>query len=382
MDETLLALSSHAGDAGDAVAEIAAGIGDRALAGGLLFCSNRFDRSELARAIAAHMPAIPLVGCSSAGELTARGYDSDSLLFIGFPAEDFSLAALRFTDLDRIDVPAAQGAIRQLVATERHAHGGRDAPLHQVALVFVDGLSHREEVLTMTVQDALGEIQLIGGSSGDGLAFRETGVLHEGVFLRDAAVIALLSSRRPMHVFWSNHYAPGPAKMVITEADPESRTVYEINSAPAAAEYRRLIGMPEGPLDAHVFAAHPPMVRIGGKYHVRSIQSVNADCSLTFYCAIDTGIVLTIGEPIERIESMERLIGEVTGHVGAIDHVIGFDCVLNRLDAEQRQLTQDVSRFYEKHRILGFNTYGEQFHSVHMNQTFSGLAIGRYRSVA
>jgi len=76
------------------------------------------------------------------------------------------------------------------------------------------------------------------------------------------------------------------------------------------------------------------------------------------------------------------LIGEVTGHVGAIDHVIGFDCVLNRLDAEQRQLTQDVSRFYEKHRILGFNTYGEQFHSVHMNQTFSGLAIGRYRSVA
>ena len=52
------------------------------------------------------------------------------------------------------------------------------------------------------------------------------------------------------------------------------------------------------------------------------------------------------------------------------------------LDAEQRQLTQDVSRFYEKHRILGFNTYGEQFHSVHMNQTFSGLAIGRYRSGA
>jgi len=26
---------------------------------------------------------------------------------------------------------------------------------------------------------------------------------------------------------------------------------------------------------------------------------------------------------------------------------------------------------------VGFNTYGEQFHALHVNQTFSGLAIGR-----
>ncbi len=100
-----------------------------------------------------------------------------------------------------------------------------DEKQHQVALFFVDGLSHREELLTMTAQHALGDIQLIGGSGGDGLSFRNTPVLHDKAFHADAAVIVLLSSARPLHVFCTNFYRPGPSKMVITEADPETRTV-------------------------------------------------------------------------------------------------------------------------------------------------------------
>lgn len=229
----------------------------------------------------------------------------------------------------------------------------------------------------MTAQHALGDIKLIGGSSGDGLSFRETGVFHEGRFHTDAAVIAVLSSRRPLHVFSANHYRPGPAKMVITEADAETRTVFEINAAPAAEEYRRLTGSCETVLDAHFFAAHPPMVRTGGQSHVRSIQSANPDGSLTFYCAIDTGVVLSVGEPVDRLQKIEDLFGALRETVGEIDHIITFDCVLNRIDAENRQIAREVSNLYVDNRVLGFNTYGEQFLAAHMNQTFSGLAIGR-----
>ncbi|MCT2398770.1 FIST N-terminal domain-containing protein [Novosphingobium mangrovi (ex Huang et al. 2023)] len=374
--ERLVACTSHADDPGSAVAELVAGIAGRELAGGLLFCSQRYPRDELARELAEALPGVALVGCTSAGELTDRGYDTDSLLLIGFPASDFSMSALRFDDLDNFDPQQAQGAIRQLVAGARLDHGAA-GDLHQVAMVFVDGLSHREEILTMTAQHALGDVQLIGGSSGDDLNFAKTGVFHEGRFHEDAAVIAVLTSRRPMHVFCANHYQPGPAKMVITEADPETRTVYEINAAPASEEYRRLAGSPAEKLDVHFFAAHPPMVRTGGQYHVRSIQSANPDGSLTFYCAIDTGVVLTIGEPVDRVAWLRDLFGKVGANVGEIDHIIGFDCVLNRLDAEDRQIARALSALYVENNVLGFNTYGEQFLAAHMNQTFSGLAIGR-----
>lgn len=374
--ERLVACASRAEDPKAAVAELVAGVDGRELAGGLVFCSQRYPRDELARALAEALPGVPLVGCTSAGELTDRGYDTDSVLLIGFPASGFSMAALRFDDLDHFDPRAAQGAIRQLVAGARLDHGAAE-DLHQVALVFVDGLSHREELLTMTAQHALGDVQLIGGSSGDDLAFAETGILHGGRFHSDAAVIVVVSSRRPMHVFCANHYRPGPARMVITEADPETRTVFEINATPAAEEYRRLAGSPAETLDTHFFAAHPPMVRTGGQYHVRSIQSANPDGSLTFYCAIDTGVVLTIGEPVDRIAWLRELFADVGARVGEIDHIIGFDCVLNRIDAEDRQITRELSALYVENRVLGFNTYGEQFLAAHMNQTFSGLAIGR-----
>jgi len=119
------------------------------------------------------------------------------------------------------------------------------------------------------------------------------------------------------------------------------------------------------------------MVRAGGEYHVRSIQTANADGSLTFYGAIDEGLVLTIGDPVDRIAGMEALFADIRGAIGPVDRIIGFDCVLNRIDAEQRQIAQDVSELYRRHAVIGFNTYGEQFHALHVNQTFSGLAIGR-----
>ena len=92
-------------------------------------------------------------------------------------------------------------------ATEETRHfGGR---VNHAAIFLVDGLSHREEMLTLTLQDALGDVPLIGGSSGDGLDFRETFVLYDGAFRRDAAVIAILSTARPMTVFRAQHYRAG-----------------------------------------------------------------------------------------------------------------------------------------------------------------------------
>lgn len=373
----LVFASSHQTDPFAALADIMDQIGTVDLAGAIIFCSHRYDRDALARAINRCSEGLTVIGCTSSGEVTAAGYDQDSIAFIGFPAASFHMAAHCFDDIDHFDTEGAATAIRSLAGRAEVGARGLGPALHHVALFLVDGLSHREELLTMTVQEALGDIPLIGGSSGDGMQFHETCIFHGGRFHRDAAVVAILSSHKKMHVFRSQHYAPGPRKMVVTGAIPAERIVTEINAEPAAEEYLRLVGHPGERLDVGFFAAHPPMVRAGGEYYVRSIQSVNPDGSLTFYCAIDEGIVLTIGEPVDRIAGLTSLIEELAAQVGEIDHVIAFDCVLNRIDAERRQVARDVSQLYARHRVIGFNTYGEQYHAAHVNQTFSGLAIGR-----
>lgn len=346
------------------------------LSGMLLFCSSRYPLGELAASIATRSDGLTIVGCTSSGELTPDGIDEGTLTAIGFPATDFRLAATCFTNLDHFDAGHAQQLVRAMVAqaNEETRAFGR---VNHAAIFLVDGLSHREEMLTLTLQDALGEVPLIGGSSGDGLDFRETFVFFEGQFRRDAAVLAILSTARPMIVFRAQHYGPGQARMVITAADTGTRIVHEINAEPAAAEYARLIGTVAARLSPADFATHPPMVRAGGEYYVRSIQSANADGSLTFYCAIDEGIVLTLGEANDIIGGLNTLFDRLDQDVGGIDRVLGFDCVLNSVEVEQRQLHHAVSSLFARRGVIGFNTYGEQFKALHVNQTFTGLAIGR-----
>jgi len=369
--------SSHSEDPRTAMEEIMRQIGDDPLAGLLIFCSHRYDREALARAINLNSEGLPVIGCTSSGELTEAGYDQDSLTCIGFPRSAFHFVSHCFDDVENFDPVSAREAIRALAAIADRDSRQLGEKINHVALFLVDGLSHREELLTMTIQDALGDIPLIGGSSGDGLAFRETAIFNGGRFHQRVAVVAILSSARPMHVFKSQHYQPGASKMVVTGAISQDRIVTEINAEPAAAEYLRLAGHAGEALGVEFYAAHPPMVRAGGEYHVRSIQSANPDGSLSFYCAIDEGIVLTIGEPLDRIACMEKLFAKIRDQIGSVDRILAFDCVLNRIDAEQRQISRDVSKLYSEHRVVGFNTYGEQYHALHVNQTFSGLAIGR-----
>lgn len=344
------------------------------LAGVMVFVSSRYDLDAVAAALAPKADGLTIIGCTSSGEITPEGLDEGSITVLGFPAADFRLEALRFDDLDHFDPRDAHAAVRALVAG-----AATNAPwpyASQVALFLVDGLSHREELLTVTLQDALGAVPLIGGSSGDNMDFRETFVFHDGAFRKDAALVAVLTSRRAMRVFRSQHHRPGGTKMVITAADPELRVVQEINAAPAAEEYARLVGRSVAELDPMVFAANPPMVRAGGDYHVRAIQSANADQSLTFYCAIDTGLVLTLGEEGDPVATLEAELARIGDDIGGIDRVLGFNCVLNVMSAQARQQLGALSQCLVRHRVTGFMTYGEQFHALHVNQTFTGLAIG------
>lgn len=369
--------SSHADDPALAMEEIAGQINLADMAGALIFCSHHHDRDKLARAVNRLSEGVNIIGCTSSGELTLDGYDQNSISIIGFPRGSFGIASHCFSSGEDFDAVKARDIVRNLAARAERDSRHLGPNVKHVAIFLVDGLSHREELLTMTIQNALGDIPLIGGSSGDGLVFRETAIFDGGRFHPHAAVVAILSTSRPLYVFKSQHYEATGAKMVVTEARPEDRIVTEINAEPAAAEYLRLAGHTGEALGLEFFAAHPPMVRAAGDYHVRSIQTANPDGSLTFYGAIDEGIVLTIGEPVDRIAGMERLFTEVEREVGPIDRIIAFDCVLNRIDAEQRQISRSVSQLYQAHRVIGFNTYGEQFHALHINQTFSGLAIGR-----
>jgi len=360
-----------------AVGELHRQIGGPNLAFALIFCSPDYDLSELAAAIRHHFGDTKVFGCTTAGEITPFGYISGGLSGIGFPEDDFSVAPTLFQDLKDFKIATAIEQTRLAMAMQAEvAAGGKFAASDAFALLLVDGMSLREEQLVSAIGNTLNGTPLVGGSAGDGMNFGRTHVLYDGRFVDDAAVLLLISTRRRFSVFKTEHFVPTGCKMVVTGADLDQRRVYEINAEPAATEYARLVGLEGTPLTPKIFAAHPVMVRVGGQYHVRAIQKVNADNSLTFLCAIDEGIVLTVAKGVDLLEDLKELFRRLAQDVGPPDLIIGCDCVLRNLEIEQRGLKPAVSALFVEQHVVGFCTYGEQYMSMHVNQTFTGVIIG------
>jgi len=337
----------------------------------VLFVSPAGDRDAIAAAASEIFPGTPTVGCTTAGEIAGTGYVEGEIVAVGFRAGLFEARTCLLTGLRELEA----GRVTDAVAAVRSSFGP-EAPGWDwtFAFLLVDGLSRREDAVVAALRGALGDVPLFGGSAGDGFDFRRTFVLADEAFREDAAVLALVRSRCPVRVFKFDNLEPSAVKMVVTDADPEARVVREINAEPAAREYARLVGKDPDQLSPFIFAAHPIVVRVGGQHHVRAIQKVEPNGDLTFFSAIDEGLVLTVAQARPIAAHLEAALGELS-RGGPPETIVACDCILRRVAVEQVQGMREVSAILAAHNVVGFSTYGEQFHSVHVNQTFTGLAI-------
>lgn len=341
----------------------------------MFFCGSQYDLEALSKALQNRFGEIPLVGCTTAGELCGDGYTQGSITAIGFSAEDFTIEVALFNNLADFSFHDAQDLVHGMLdgCQQRQV-----APImgHSFALTLLDGLSVREEQLLNVLNAQLGSIPLLGGSAGDDLHFRDTHVYFQGQFHSDAAVLMLVNTRCSFEVFSIDHLTDTDQKLVVTDADSSQRRVIEFNAEPAALEYARALDLSVDQLDSQVFAMNPLSVRIGDSYYSRAIQKVNEDMSLTFYCAVETGIVLTRSRCGDMAEGLEALFDDVKRKIGPPQLVLGYDCIFRRLESEQRSIETTMSKVLSDNRVIGFNTYGEQFNGMHLNQTFTGVALG------
>lgn len=362
----------------DAIDDLAAAIGAQDDVSFLLvFVSSHYDAEDVAQALLRAFPGLPQAGCSTAGEIAPQGLIESGIVALAFLKRDFHIACAPLRNMSTFGLEEG-GAL--VAALRRRLVGLAGAETHDLfALTLLDGLCQREEVILAALQRALHDIPLVGGSNGDDLSFQNTFVICDGEVMRDTGLLILVRSMRPFRVFKSDHFEPTAKKLVVTACDPDNRVVTELDAEPAwdAFASATRVGIGVGEPSGNHFAAHPLLVRVGGEYYCRSIQKMNMDGSLSFYCAIDTGVVLTVAETRDMVVALEETLLHLDADLGGIDFVLGFDCIHRRLEAESRQIQGRMSELFRRFRVFGFNTYGEQFNAMHLNHTFTGVAFGR-----
>ena len=76
------------------------------------------------------------------------------------------------------------------------------------------------------------------------------------------------------------------------------------------------------------------------------------------------------------LENLEKTFKQIRDEIGPPQLVIGCDCILRKLEITQKAQKDSVGEFLLRNNTVGFNTYGEQYRGLHINQTLVGIAIG------
>jgi hypothetical protein len=366
---------AYAAGAREAVRAFHAAVAQPDMALVVFFCSSDYDLDALADEMARSFTGIEVVGCTTAGEIGPAGYRDHSISGASFPAGDFAAIAGLVPDLRQFDLGQGQRFVRKLLQ-DLVARAPQASPDNSFGFLMIDGLSACEESVARILQYALGKIPLVGGSAGDALRFGTTRVYRDGRFCNDAAVFVLLSTPLPFKPFMMQHFRAAEQRLVVTAADVGNRVVNELDGRPAAQAYADLIGVSVAELDPARFAASPMVVVIGGTNYVHSISKVTDAGGLKFFCAIDEGVVLRVAHGTDLARDLEQALAALRDAVGEPQLVIGCDCILRRLEAARSGAADRVQQLLRRGHVVGFCTYGEQYRGMHVNQTFTGIAIG------
>jgi hypothetical protein len=367
--------TSRSKDAVSAAKELYDQINQPGIKLAIFYCSPAFDLPTLECELAKWFKDINLIGCTTAGEITPIGYLDGALTGVSIASSEMDVRT-EMINLQPFEIANGEASVNKLLKDMGTRDGLPASSTDTFAFLLIDGLSMQEEMVVSCVHEHLHGIEMIGGSAADDVRFSSTHLYYQGKFHQHVALLTLVRSEFRFMAFRTQHFVHSDKRMVVTKADPAQRIVYEINGMPAGKEFARLVGLQIDELTPLIFATYPVVVRVGGEYFVRSIAKVNPDESLSFFCAIDEGIVLTIAKGIDMVDNLNQAFNLVRDEIGDPQLVLGCDCILRRLETERSGIKEAVGKIFSDNNVIGFATYGEQFNSMHVNQTFTGVAIG------
>jgi hypothetical protein len=346
----------------------------------MYFAGSNHPFAELAREIHDVFGGARTVGCTTCGEVGPAGctVGGISLLALSAPCsvgavlvED--LSSFRFEDFERLlESLASQlgSTVETIVANaERHAF-----------VTLTDGLSGQEEILVASVGTYAPSVPLVGGSAADDFRFVGTRVAVDGHCAESAAAIVLLEPGVPFRAFHLHHFETTEDSVVVTDAEPERRIIRRIDGRPAVETLTRLMGIGEERLRADPsgeIREHPTVfgIRAAKDVFLRSVMNLQGD-ALLMGGAVEEGTVLWPMNAGDMVAVTSSGITEALSHLSKPAGMLLFNCGGRMWEATSGRIVDDLAGAMRPIPAAGFTTYGEQYGTLQVNHTLTGLAFG------
>jgi hypothetical protein len=350
----------------------------------LVFCSEAYDLESLLQGINERSGAVPLIGCSTAGEIATGGPGDAGVVVVAIGGAGFSVAT-------RCAEHVSQH-LRESGAEVAGALAEADRRPHEVLMLLTDGLAGDQQEIVRGAHSVAGAgVPLVGGCAGDDLRMSATYQLYGDRVLRDGVVAAAITSDAPLGIGVRHGWRRVGEGMVVTRST--SNRVHTLDDQPALDVYLDRL---DAPADARTDAAaftrfaltHPlGLSRRSGEDQVRFIGEADFEArSLGLIAEVPQGGLAWImeGDDASVMHATDAACADALAPLGARPPLglIAFDCIARRGILGDAGIEREVNLVANRAcgaPVAGFYTYGEiaRTHGVSgfHNQTLVVLAL-------
>lgn len=326
----------------------------------LVFANATYFAEEgLLSLLQSAFPEAALLGCSTAGEITAAGVDDGTC----------TVTALHFDGIRPVSAATRLSGMEDSFDAGRRIGGQLLRPDLKAILLFGPGVHINGSALVEGLASVVGDdLPITGGLAGDGGAFQRTYTLGMKGITDDGVVAVGLCGDGVLFAHGSfGGWEPfGPARKVTRCA---GNVLYELDGEPALAVYKRYLGVYAKDLPACGLLF--PFAMLGKDQGevglIRTILGVDeAAGSLTLAGAIDPEGYLKlmhastdklVGGAEAAAEAAARMLADPGEGLAILVSCVGRKLVMgNRVD-EEVEAVGDV--FGKKVHLAGFYSYGE-----------------------
>jgi hypothetical protein len=351
----------------------------------LVFCSHSYDLEELLGAINRRSGDVPLIGCSTAGEIATDGPGDAGVVVTALGGPGFT-----------VTTASAVNASEDLRAAGTRVAGcasGLNGHPHRVLVLLTDGLAGDQQEIVRGVYGVLGaSVPLVGGCAGDDLQMRTTYQLHNDRVLRNAVVGAAIGSQAPLGIGVRHGWRRVGEPVVVTRSS--NNRVFTLNDRRAVDVYFEHLDPPaDARRDPAAFTrfalTHPlGLSARSGEDHVRFVGEANFDDgSLGFIAEVPQGALAWFmeGDDASVLEATGAACADALAPLDGLPPLglIAFDCIARRGVLGDAGISAEVGRVASSAGgapVAGFYTYGEiartHGQSGFHNQTLVVLAVG------
>lgn len=351
----------------------------------VVFCSHSYDLDALLGAINGRSGGVPLIGCSTAGEIATDGPGDAGVVVTALGGPGFNVSTMSAEN--------ASADLRAAGADVGRCALALNGDQHRVLMLLTDGLAGDQQEIVRGAYGVVGaSVPLVGGCAGDDLEMRSTYQLHNDRVLQNAVVGAALGSEAPLGIGVRHGWRRVGEPVVVTRSS--DNRVYTLNDRRAVDVYFEHLDPPaDARCDSAAFTrfalTHP--LGLSGRSredHVRFVGEANFDDgSIGFIAEVPQGGLAWFMEG--DAESVLEATGAACADaLTALDGgsplgMIAFDCIARRGVLGDDGISTEVSRIAQSADgapVAGFYTYGEiartHGQSGFHNQTLVVLAVG------